>query len=187
LLATVGDEDHQIHIWNTRTHHHLHSFESQQNAVKSLAWSANGRLLAAGSIEGTIYLWQTSNGQLHRVYQGLRGKPVSLAFDRERQRLGAASSKGEVRVWLIDDARHKPDEQSEIVAKAFAFDGRVLLAESQEERIALWQLAPAVTTYQITAANMQLLSVSFRADASLLVAGYGSGRTQVWRLEQIDE
>ncbi|HEU5383594.1 MAG TPA: hypothetical protein VFV38_49980 [Ktedonobacteraceae bacterium] len=37
----------------------------------------------------------------------------------------------------------------------------------------------------VTLPNTQLLSISFRPDGYLLVAGYGSGQTRIWRLEQI--
>jgi len=184
LLATVGD-DHAVHVWNTRNYTCIQTFENKKHTVTSLAFSAKGNLLAAGSAEGSIHVWQVHKSQLSRVYQKMQGKPLSLAFDEHGERLGAVSNKGEIHIWPLGDAPFAPDGEQEIVGRAYTLSGKPVSPESQEERICLWQLAPAVAKHTITIPDTQLLSVSFRPDGYLLVAGYGSGQTHIWRVEQI--
>ncbi len=86
----------------------------------------------------------------------------------------------------MSDAQPEPGGERDVVERAWALDGSASPPESQEESINLWQLPPETTTYQLTAANLQLLGISFRPDGCILIAGYGSGHTRIWRLEQID-
>lgn len=184
LLAMVGD-NHALHVWNTHDSTCIQTFEQKKHLVTSLAFSAKGQWLAAGSAEGGIHIWQVHNGRLSHVYQKMQGIPLNLAFDAHGERMGAISSKGEICVWPLSDAPSVLDGEQEIVEQAYTLHGKPVPLESREERICLWQFPPTVTKHTITIPDIQLLNLAFRPDGYLLVAGYGSGQTHIWRLEQI--
>jgi sugar lactone lactonase YvrE len=49
--------DSAVHVWDTTTGERLRRFEGHRDAVWSVAISADGRLLASGSADGTALIW----------------------------------------------------------------------------------------------------------------------------------
>ncbi len=59
-LATAGGIDKPICLWDMRTGELIHRFAGHESSPESLAFSANGRVLASGSFDTTILLWDVA-------------------------------------------------------------------------------------------------------------------------------
>jgi serine/threonine-protein kinase len=109
LLATGGD-DGQVFLWDTSTGKKRPGSFRQKLAFRSLAWSADSKLLAGGcgdrGTDSCVLVWSVASGKVFANLSATkRPSPAmtmvrALAFSADRKRLAAAG--GAVRVWDLD-------------------------------------------------------------------------------------
>jgi WD40 repeat protein len=63
LLAAGGNK---VYLVDTRNRKVVRTLEHAQDLVTSLAFSSDGRLLVAASLDGVVRLWQMADGKLVR-------------------------------------------------------------------------------------------------------------------------
>ena len=71
-------------------------------AVNSLAFSADGSLLAGASADGVVRLWQVDDGSLLQALTTGPRSITSIAFSADEAMLAAASLDGTVYLWQRD-------------------------------------------------------------------------------------
>jgi WD40 repeat protein len=73
------------------------------SAVRALAFSADGRRLAAGSTDGSVRLWNARSGPegatASRVFSGHEGVVETVLFSPDGRRIVTASRDGTARIW----------------------------------------------------------------------------------------
>jgi len=70
--------------------------------VHSVAFTWNGRYLAAGGIDGRVHLWSTTGSYSHTLGSGNghgAASVVSIAFSPVGSRLAAGDSAGRIAIW----------------------------------------------------------------------------------------
>ena len=70
------------------------------DAVKAVAFSPDGRLLASGG-DKTVRLWDPGSGQHQRTLTGHTSIIHGLAFSPDGRLLASGSGDGTVRLWLL--------------------------------------------------------------------------------------
>ncbi|MCS6852128.1 MAG: serine/threonine protein kinase [Gemmataceae bacterium] len=116
--------------------------------VQSLALTANGQRVAAGSRDGPIQLWDLVDGTLRprATLTGHRSAVQALAFSPDGQWLASASLDGTVRVW---DGTGDPAEEPFVVtahgagvnAVAFSADSQWLATGGLDSVVRLWDMS----------------------------------------------
>ena len=145
VLAAVGysehvtgnvheiDDDETIILWEVETWQLLRSFDPDILWVQSLAFSPDGRILAAGGYKG-IVLWDTVSWE---ILHSLNTPSKSLAFSPDG-RILAAGYQGIV-LWdaVSWELLHRLNEHTETLA--FSPDGRLLASATfgQDETL-MW-------------------------------------------------
>ena len=56
-MASVGDQDRVIQLWETKTWQERGRFEGHRDQVRALAFSPDGRLLVSASTDATGLVW----------------------------------------------------------------------------------------------------------------------------------
>ncbi len=67
--------------------------------ISGIAFSSDGALLAAGSIDGSIFLYDANTGKTKARIAGHRGRVNVVAFSNEDKKLYSASSDSTVLIW----------------------------------------------------------------------------------------
>jgi WD40 repeat protein/serine/threonine protein kinase/tetratricopeptide (TPR) repeat protein len=99
-LASGGD-DKTVKLWDAHTWQALHTLGGFEDIVCVVAFSPDGRRLAAAGRKGEdgVKLWETDSGRLVHRLEGLWGHIHGLAFSPDGHRLAAAGLDQKVRLW----------------------------------------------------------------------------------------
>jgi dipeptidyl aminopeptidase/acylaminoacyl peptidase len=137
-----------------------------------VAFSADGRLLAAGTKDGKITLWQMDSGSLLRtLVAGAQGEAPSVAFSPDGSLL--ASGLKDIRLWRVTDGtllRKIAAPSPWAGAVAFSPDGQSL-ATANRNTVRLWRVADGTLLRTLAAHAGNVTTLAYTTDGSALLAG----------------
>jgi len=109
------------------------------------AVSADGRLFALGSQDGSVRLLDLETGDVRRLHGRLQsGQNVQLTFSADASTLVAADDSGEIVVWDVGRGAIRerfPGPRGEVYGLAVSSDGRTLYSVAPDARMRIWDLA----------------------------------------------
>jgi len=190
-LATVGD-DMAVRLWNTADYGPRAVFDGTPSTFSSVAFSPDGRLVAAGSHgEGSVKIWDLGTKRMHsRLYRGLNGV-LAIAFSPDGKTLAAGSTDNLLTLWDVATGSPRATLKGHddwIVSLGFSANGRTLASSSREGRVKLWDAATgvAISSFdgQAGTANPFAISPDGRTLASSRDGGWITLRdlpTGAWR------
>jgi WD40 repeat protein len=172
---------------------HPHVLAGATDAIRSVAFTPDGSILASGDNSGAIILRDLASGDAPIAEMSIPGAVRSVCFIGDGSVLAAAGDGSAVTLWSLGDDHRQPrplttltGHVGPITALAVSPDGATLATAGADRTIKLWDLAnPATATLvgQIDGAyGDAVTSVAFAADSSLLAAGSSDGTVALWTL-----
>jgi WD40 repeat protein len=160
--------------------------------VFEVAFSPDGRSLAAGTWDEKVVLWDTeTRAQLRELRAHTR--PVrALAFSPDGKCIASGSFDGTVKLWspkcgsLITTLSSGYASVNDV---AFSPDGKTVAAigqtsDSEGRPVTIWDVATHKETTRFGGSAVQPLSLAFSRDGKLLATGGGefdkSGELRIW-------
>jgi WD40 repeat protein len=155
-----GSLDPTVRLWNLTDPAHPsplgQPLRGHTDAVLSVAFNPDGRILASGSADDNIRLWNLTDpahpGPLGQPLQGHTGAVYSVAFSPDGHTLASGSTDDNIRLWNLTDLAHSdPLGQplrghiDTVRSVAFSPDGHTLASGSTDENIRLWPSPPDAT------------------------------------------
>jgi hypothetical protein len=113
--------------------------------VCAVAFSADGKELAAGLVNGTARIWDVASGKERAVFQGHGGAVRGVAFGREGQTLLTAAGP-QVRIWdrCTGQLRATLPGREVVFALCLSANGKTLVTAAART-IKVWRVASAET------------------------------------------
>jgi RNA polymerase sigma factor (sigma-70 family) len=140
-----GVDNHAVRLWDVATGKEVRGLETTD--AGALAFSADGKLLAAGDMGNTIRLWEVATGkeiaQLHRVPRPRVPFVNYLAFSPDGRTLASGWEDRPVILWDVTtrkELRRLWGHESSSGPVLFAPDGRTLVSASGDSSILIWDL-----------------------------------------------
>jgi hypothetical protein len=133
----------KVVMLDAATSDRLFALSTQRRPVTAMAFSADGRFLAAG-FNGTVQLWDVGALELVRSVTGFERALTCLAFSPDGKTLAAGTPDGHVWVWDADTGKHV--QLIELGGRgvrcvSFSPDGRRLVTVSNAAPVAVWDVA----------------------------------------------
>jgi RNA polymerase sigma factor (sigma-70 family) len=151
LLASTSWNNDPVRLWDVATGKELRQLAQPGNA-SSVAFSPDGRVLAAGNMAGSVQLWDPSTGkQLGQLLQATE-EVWSLTFSSDGRTLAVGShvsaGRGEpkpskLRLWELATGQERhlfPGKDIGVRSVAFCPDGRTLVSAGGTG-VWLWDVA----------------------------------------------
>jgi len=156
---------------------------SLHNGVWSVAYSPDGRCLAAGYGNGDIALWDTEQHTLIRLLRGHEDWVRSLAFHPTGRYLASGSNDATVRLWdwqTGELCRVFAGHSDWVMAVAFHPTGICLASAGHDRTIRIWQPDQDTPVQSLRGHSNGILTLAFSPDGQTLVSGSQDETMKLW-------
>ncbi|MCE9528743.1 MAG: protein kinase, partial [Planctomycetales bacterium] len=141
-IASTTFPDNTVRIWDVRTGREIHRFPAVKNSIAhTLAFSGDGKLLAAVANHGTVVVWNVTTGAEVKSWQDSR--ILQLAFHPTRELLAMGHDNGSLSLWnplTGEKIRTWPGHTGAVSWMKFTPDGQALITSGSDGTIRLWDL-----------------------------------------------
>jgi WD40 repeat protein len=187
-LASAS-EDCAVRVWDAISGAEVLTLRGHQGPVRSVRFSAEGRL-ASASDDGTVRVWDAGSGAELLTLRGHDDGVRSVSFSPTSRRLATASADGTIKVWdaatgteLLTLRGH----EAGVLGVAFSPDGRHLASASVDETVRLWE-ADTGTAIRILAGHAGAVqSVSYSPDGRHLASASADRTVRLWDADSGEE
>lgn len=184
-ILAVG-HDQSIDLWDLKTRRQLPSLVDHTDMISAIAISADEKILASSSLDGTIKLWDLPNSQLVSTLNS--GRASELAFSPDSRMLASSSAVKRwadgvfsplgVQLWdVASRQRIFTLGDQPIRAIQFNSDGK-LLATGDRTKTELWQVQDGDRLKVLDSG--EVTGLAFCQDGQTLITG--SSRLKLWDL-----
>lgn len=105
----ITDEpDPHVRIWDVASRKERLKLEGSRAGNWCVAWSIDGRLVAAGGNDHIVRVWERATGQERFRLAGHEGPITALAFNPDGRRLVSGCSDTTILVWDVEAPGSKP-------------------------------------------------------------------------------
>jgi RNA polymerase sigma factor (sigma-70 family) len=186
-----------IHFWEAASGKELRQL-SPHAWLGRIAFSPDGKTLAAAAARHRILLWETATGRLLRELDGREETLFAgaLAFAPDGRTLVSAGLAETIRFWDLatgEEERRllpqqpRPKEKSGppfhygfVHALAFSPDGRTLASAAQHAPVRIWDVTTGREVRSLPGDRFGALSLAFSPDGRTLLSGEAGGMVRCW-------
>jgi WD40 repeat protein len=130
FAAGVG-EDPTVTLWDPNSGEVLKRLRGCRDSVRTLAVSADGQQILAGSLDGTARIWKTATGKEIRCLHGRQDAINAVALAPDGREALTGSKDGSIKVWDIQTGqllRTLKEPSGEVISVAYTPDGRFIVS-----------------------------------------------------------
>lgn len=174
-------------MWDLQGNPINKSFQGHENAVFSVEFSPDGKLIASGSWDETIRLWDLQGNCIGDPFRGHLFDVMEVAFSPDGQTIASISEDGTLRLWNLQGNEVTPPlrgHEGYAYSVAFSPDGQLLATGCLDGSVCLWNLQNGARIEQIcTFSGSDVRSartVAFSPDGKLIASG-GHNGICLWR------
>jgi WD40 repeat protein len=174
VLLAGGYFDRLIRIWNIHNSAYS-SFQGHTDAIRAVAVSPDGRILAGGgdSADPTIKLWSIRDGLSHKTLVGHTNEIWSVAFSSDGRILASGSTDRTIRLWstFTGECLHiLTGHLHWVMSVVFSSQPDILVSAGFDRLINFWniQTGECIDTWQV---GQSICSIAFSPSGDMLASG----------------
>ena len=183
LAGGGGNVDPTIKLWSIRDGRCYCNLFGHTNEVWSVAFNADGRILASGSNDRTIRIWDTQTGECLQVLEGHMHWVMSVVFSSPEILVSAGFDRT-INFWNIHTGKCLRTLQvgQSICTIAFSPSRDIFASGSIERTVGLWDATTGACLQTLLGHTHFVWSVAFSPDGRLLASGSFDRTIRLWDL-----
>ncbi len=179
-------------LWDVETGRRIGVLSSKEKGhsanIISMTFSADGRYIATGDIQGTVVIWNRADRSVVRRFTAHSGETRYLMFIPGKNELVSAGSDGALRLWGITGTEPlatllKPSEYS-VTALAVSADGLLLYAAREDMSVKGWMVSSRNLRSTLNFNNRQINSIALSPDNSLMALAEENESVLLWNIRE---
>ncbi|RWX51380.1 WD40 repeat, partial [Candidatus Electrothrix marina] len=156
----------------------------QQGAVRSVAFSPDGRRIASASDDKMVRIWDSTTGKEIFLLQGHTDSVWSVAFSPDGQYIASASRDKTIRIWEATSGKNlliiQEKEKIHLPCIAFSPSGKGVAATSSGFAIRIWDVETGKELTILKGDGQATGSIAFSPDGQLLASTHNGGKIRIW-------
>jgi WD40 repeat protein len=169
-----GEQSGTVDLWDIATGKLLKTIGKVPGEVNSIAFNADGSLLAIGA--NTIHIWRPVDDALAAPFKGFTNSITCLVFNKDATLLAAGNQDGRIALWDPKSGNQialLEGHIGNVTTLDFSSDGRFLASGGVDNTIIIWDIASGQKVYIIRGHSGGVRSVAFNSDNSRLASAGG--------------
>lgn len=160
-----------------------YTLQGHTDAISSVEFSPDGRLLATASNDSTIKLWTATTGKYDCTLTGHKAGISDVTWSQDSKYLASASDDHTVIIWSLGK---KQASKTLVGHTDFVFcvrynpQGTLLASGSFDETVRVWDVKKGKTLIVLAGHTQPVTTVHFNRDGTLLATGSMDGTIKIW-------
>jgi WD40 repeat protein len=180
-------------LWDVQTGKLLRQFANNSEVVSAAAFSADGRIVAWGTISGHVWLWDVETGKeiQHFSSTGVKdfiGTIESVVISPDGRSVLSATDDRKARVWDVETGKvrlliHASDDQTNMAVNCAALspDGRTVLTAADDQTARLWDVESGKELHRLVGEADPVATLRFSSDGRGILMVSRTG--MAWRMD----
>lgn len=134
-------EGYFVLVWNVETGKEVHKLAGLKDKIRSLAYSPDGKLLAATSRDGRVGVWEAASGKDRLFFLAHPGSTgASVAFAADSQTLITAAGDYTLRLWNVASGQELKQFRTPgaVTMLTAGNDGKTVVTGSSDGTVLMW-------------------------------------------------